>query len=249
MRGIKDKVVFITGGEKGLGKATGQRFAEEGAKVVIYGIDEVEGTKTAQELNEITEGAMYIKGNVLNNEELEAAMNKIIEVYGKLDFAVNSAGVTGDIKNVLETSEEEFDFVMNVNTKGVFLSMKNQIKVMKDKKFGKIVNISSAAGLVAIGSLTPYTTSKFAVVGMTKAAAIEYALNGITINAVAPGTIMTPMVAALPQEVTDSLIATHPVKRLMNVDKVAAACVYLCSEDSDDTTGSVVSIDGGYTAH
>lgn len=248
MKGIKDRVAFVTGGENGLGKAIAKRFAEEGAKVVIYGLDKEQGIKTAEELNTINEGCMFIEGNVLKSKELDDAMDKIIDTYGQLDFAVNSAGVAGGIKPVLETSEDEYDFVMDVNGKGTFLSMKSQIRVMREKKFGKIVNISSAAGVIGIANLTPYTASKFAVVGMTKSAAVEYALDGININAIAPGTIMTPMVAALPQEMTDGLIAAHPVKRLMNVDRVAASAVYLCTEDSDDTTGSVVSIDGAYTA-
>jgi NAD(P)-dependent dehydrogenase (short-subunit alcohol dehydrogenase family) len=248
MKGIKERVVFVTGGENGLGAAISKKFAEEGAKVVIFGIDETNGEKIAKECNELTEGAMYIKGDVTSNEDISAAMNKIREVYGKLDFAVNNAGVTGGLKDFNTTSVEQYDFIMNVNVKGVFLCMQNEIEMMLENKFGKIVNVSSEAGTSAgFAGLSVYVGSKHAVNGITKAAAIENATNGININAIAPGTMSTPLVLAFPQEDQDALAAIRPSNRLVDVESVANTAVYLCSDYSGDMVGTIVSIDGGNT--
>lgn len=249
MKGIKDGVAFITGGENGLGAAISKKFAEEGAKVVIFGIDEAKGNKVAEECNQITEGALFIKGDVTNNDNIKNAMNIIKDKYGKLDFAVNNAGVTGGLKPFVETSNDHYDLIMNVNVKGVFLCMQNEIKLMMENKSGKIVNVSSEGGTSAgFDGLSVYVGSKFAVNGLTKAAAIEYATKGININAVAPGTMLTPLVKAFPQEDQDNLAAIRPSNRLVDVESVANTAVYLCSDYSKDMVGSVVAIDGGNTS-
>jgi NAD(P)-dependent dehydrogenase (short-subunit alcohol dehydrogenase family) len=132
MKDIKDRVAFVTGGENGLGEAIARKFAEEGAKVVVFGIDEERGRHVAAELNDITSGALFIKGDVSKNDELAKAMAIIKETYGRLDIAVNNAGITGEIKPFLETSEAQYDKVMAVNVKGVFLSMQHEIKLMQE---------------------------------------------------------------------------------------------------------------------
>ena len=248
MKGIKNGVVFITGGENGLGAAISKKFAEEGSKVVIFGIDEINGNKVAEECSKLNEGAMFIKGNVTNNDDIKNAMNIIKDKYGKLDFAVNNAGVTGGLKPFGETANDHYDLIMNVNVKGVFLCMQNELQLMMENKFGKIVNVSSEAGTSAgFEGLSVYVGSKHAVNGLTKAAAIEYATKGININAVAPGTMSTPLVKAFPQEDQDKLAAIRPSNRLVNVDSVANTVVYLCSDYSMDMVGTIISVDGGNT--
>jgi NAD(P)-dependent dehydrogenase (short-subunit alcohol dehydrogenase family) len=248
MKGIKDRIVFITGGENGLGRAIAQTFAEEGAKVIIFGIDEDNGTRAEKELNKISDGAMFIKGNVMNNDEIANAMNIIKSKYGRLDFAINNAGITGEIKPFLETSEEQYDKVMGVNVKGIFLSMKNEIPLMLENSFGKIVNVSSEAGSVGFEGFSAYIASKHAINGITKTVAIEYAAKGINVNAIAPGTMLTPLVKAFSKEDQEKLSSIRPTRRLIDVDNVAALTVFLCSEYSNDTVGAVFSMDGGYTA-
>lgn len=248
MKGIKDGVVFITGGENGLGKGIAKAFAEEGAKVVVFGIDEANGQQVVSELNQITEGAMFIEGNVMSNDDLATAMSVVKETYGKLDFAVNNAGITGELKPFMATDEDQYDKVMGVNVKGVFLAMQNEIKMMLENGSGKIVNVSSEAGFIGIENFSTYIASKHAVNGLTKTVAMEFATKGININAIAPGTMRTPLVEAFAQEDQDKLASIRPINRLIDVENVAAQTVFLCSEYSNDTVGAVFSMDGGYTA-
>lgn len=246
MRGIKGRVVFVTGGENGLGAAISKKFAEEGAKVVIFGIDEARGLKVAEEINSITEGAMFIRGNVMNLEDIQKAMGTIKEKYGTLDFAVNNAGITGALNPFIKTPAEQFDSIMGVNVKGMFLCMQQELEMMVAKQFGRIVNVSSEAGFKGgFKGLSVYTASKHAVNGLTKTAAIEHATDGININAVAPGTMLTPLVEAFPQEDQDALAALRPSNRLVNVESVANTVVYMCSDDAKDMVGTFISIDGG----
>lgn len=248
MKGIKDGIAFVTGGENGLGAAISKKFAQEGAKVVIFGIDEENGKKVAEECSQLTEGAMFIKGSVTNNDEIKNAMNIINEKYGKLDFAVNNAGVTGGLKSFTETTSDHYDLIMDVNVKGVFLCMQNELQMMLKNNFGKIVNVSSEAGTSAgFDGLSIYIGSKHAVNGITKAAAIENATKGININAIAPGTMSTPLVKAFPQEDQDKLAAIRPSNRLVEVESVANTAVYLCSDYSKDMIGTIISVDGGNT--
>ena len=249
MKGIKDRVVFVTGGENGLGAAICKKFAEEGAKVVVFGIDEERGKKVADEINKITEGAMFIKGNVMNNDDIKSAMETINETYGTLDFAVNNAGITGVLNTFADTPVKQYDSIMGVNVKGMFLCMQNELEIMKENKFGKIVNVSSEAGFKAgFSGFSVYIASKHAVNGLTKAVAIEYATDGININAIAPGTMLTPLVEAFSQEDQDALAAVRPSKRLVDVESVANTAVYLCSEYSKDMVGTIISMDGGSAA-
>ncbi|MGD1822084.1 MAG: SDR family NAD(P)-dependent oxidoreductase [Pleomorphochaeta sp.] len=249
MKGISGKVVFVTGGENGLGAAIAKKFANEGAKVIIFGIDDVNGVKVEKELNLISKGSMFIKGNVTNNEDLAKAMSIIKEKYGRLDFAINNAGITGVLYSLKDTSEDQFDKIMAVNVKGTFLSMQNELNLMSENNFGRIVNISSEAGFSGgFKGFPVYIASKHAINGLTKATAIEYATSGITINAVAPGTMKTPLVEAYSKEDQDKLSSIRPTKRLIEVDNVATTVLFMCSDYAVDAVGSIFNMDGGYTA-
>jgi len=246
MESIKNRVVFITGGENGLGAAISKRFAENGAKVVVFGIDEDNGKKIVEEINAINDGATFIKGNVMNITDISNAMQIIEEKYGKLDFAINNAGITGALNAFIDTPIDQYEAIMGVNVKGMFQCMQEELKLMMKNKFGKIVNVSSEAGFKGgFSGLSVYTASKHAVNGLTKTAAIEHAQDGININSIAPGTMLTPLVEAFPQEDQDNLAALRPSNRLVNVESVANTAVYLCSEHSKDMIGTIISIDGG----
>lgn len=246
MKGIKDRVVFVTGGENGLGAAISMKFAEAGAKVIVFGIDSEKGEKVAKAANALTEGALFIKGNVMNEDDIKKAMETIVSKYGQLDFAVNNAGITGPLNAFVDTPASQFDSIFGVNVKGMFLCMREELKLMTEKKFGKIVNVSSEAGFKGgFKGMAIYTASKHAVNGLTKVAAIEHATNGININAIAPGTMLTPLVEAFPKEDQEALAALRPSNRLVDVEKVANTALYLCSDYSLDMVGTTISIDGG----
>lgn len=248
MKGIKDRVAFVTGGENGLGQAIAEAFAKAGAKVVIFGIDEEKGPLVAQELNAITEGAMFIKGNVVSNNDLAHAMQIIKKEYGQLDFAINNAGITDKMLPFMETPIEQFDRIVAVNFKGIFQSMQNEIALMTENAFGRVVNVSSEAGFVGFERFSAYVATKHAVNGLTKAVALEQAQNGITVNAIAPGTMKTPLVAALSAEDQKALAAIRPTNRLIELENVAAQALFLCSDYGKDTVGAIWAMDGGNTA-
>ncbi len=249
MQDIQNRVVFVTGGTKGLGAVICKKFAQAGAKVVLFGRDEVDGKRIEKELNEICEGALFIKGDVVNNADIENAMNIILEKYGTLDFAVNNAAITGELHPFLETSVEQYDQIMDINVKGVYQCMQNELKIMSKNRFGKIVNVTSEAAFNGgYAGFSAYICSKHAVNGLTKAAAVEFAEQGININAIAPGTMQTPMVESFPKEDVEKLSAIRPTKRLVEVDSVANTVLYLCSSYSKDMIGASVIMDGGYSA-
>jgi len=248
MKNINGKVVFITGGSQGLGASISKRFADEGAKIAIFSIDTALDKKLEAELQSKTE-VLFIKGDTRNSADIKNAMKIILARFGTLDFAINCAGVTGAMHPFVDMPENEYDFVMDVNVKGVFLCMQEELKIMLKNKSGKIVNIGSEATFTAGHPLrSVYCISKHALGGLTRNAAIAYADTGININAIAPGTMLTPLVAAFPQDQQDALANTRPTKRFVSIDSVASMAVYLCSDLANDMVGSIVNMDGGKTA-
>ena len=250
-RRLEDRVALVTGGSAGIGRASALAFAREGAKVVVSDIDVAGGEETVKMIGKAGGGAIFVKADVSNAIEVEALINKAIETYGRLDYAHNNAGIPGIVAPTTECTEENWDRVININLKGVWLCMKYEIPQMLKQGGGAIVNTASVLGLVGEEDMPAYVASKHGVVGLTKAAALEYATAGIRVNAVCPGVIRTPgaerLIAEDPQ--WEGLrLAEHPIGRLGTPLEVAEAAVWLCSDAASFVTGLVMAVDGGYTA-
>jgi NAD(P)-dependent dehydrogenase (short-subunit alcohol dehydrogenase family) len=247
---LQDKVALVTGGSSGIGRASALAFAREGARVVIADVNVEGGQATAEAVRSMGGPAFFVQADVTSATQVEAMVAEVIQIYGRLDCAHNNAGVSGAGGPTADCPEELFDRIMTVNLKGVWLCMKYEITQMLKQGGGAIVNTSSAAGLVAWPGLTSaYVASKHGVVGLTKAAAVEYAPKGIRVNAVCPGTIRTPMVRGLTDpEIEARFAALHPARRIGEPDEVAQAVVWLCSDAASFVTGHAMSIDGGFVA-
>ena len=248
MHGLKEKVAFITGGSSGIGKAAALAFAREGVKTAICSIQDLEGANLVKAIRSAGGDAIYVRADVRHAVEVEDAVNKTVSHYGKLDIAFNNAGINGDVAPLHLYAEESWDLLTDINLKGVWLAMKYEIPHLL-KNGGAIVNNSSIGGLVSFPlDIAPYIASKHGVLGLTKAAAREYATRGIRVNAVCPGAIKTPLNQDMPEEILLPIIEGHPMKRMGTPAEVAEAVVWLCSDYAGFVTGSVLTIDGGYTA-
>ena len=241
------KVALISGGSKGQGAAEAKLFAQEGAKVVLADILDDEGKKIEAEINETGGEAMYLHLDVTSEADWAAAVRAAVDSYGKLDILVNNAGILLR-KGVEETSDEEWDRIQDVNSKGVFLGVKAAIPAMREAGGGSIVNISSIAGLRGSTS-TAYGASKGLVRLLTKSTAVQYGPEGIRCNSVHPGIIETDMT----EEMLDSVgreqwLARTPLRIIANAHDVALGVLYLASDESRYVTGSELVIDGGITA-
>ena len=249
MEGINGKVILITGGNSGIGKATAIELAKAGCKVSISGRREAEGTAVVKEIEQAGGIAMFVKMDVTKEEEVKTGIEKTIETFGSLDFAFNNAGVHFEHKPLHSLTEDMWDTIVDINMKGVWLSMKHEINYMLQQGHGAIVNMSSMGGLVGNPVvLAPYIAAKHGVIGLTKSAALEYATNNIRVNALSPAIIQTPMLSTLPEESIEPLRMAHPMQRLGTVKEVASAVMWLCSEGSGFVTGHTIPIDGGYYA-
>lgn len=243
------KVVLITGATSGIGRATALAFAREGANVVISGRREAEGAAVVRELEALGARALFVQGDVTRESDVEKLVQATVETFGRLDIAFNNAGIDQDFLPLTATSEEVYDRVMDINVKGVFLSLKHEIAAMLRTGGGAIVNNASIFGMVGVGNFGPYVASKFAVVGLTRSAALELAQSGIRVNAVAPGATQTDMIdrvtTALPKE---TLAAMHPMGRLGTPEEIASAVLWLSDPTASFVTGQVIAIDGGFVA-
>ncbi|SFC43951.1 NAD(P)-dependent dehydrogenase, short-chain alcohol dehydrogenase family [Zunongwangia mangrovi] len=247
---MKDKVALVTGGSKGMGEAAVRIFAEKGASVAILDVDIEAAEKLSAELNENGANTIAIKCDVSSEAQVEKAIAQVVETYGKLDAAFNNAGIQIPAQDITETSEEDYDKILNVNLKGVWLCMKHELIQMKKQQSGAIVNNSSLAGKVGVPGRTPYVAAKHAILGITKSAAADYASQGIRINAVCPGTIETPMVNDMVNSgdlKREDSINAAPINRLGKASEVADAAVWLCGEESTYVIGQSIAVDGGYT--
>ncbi|MBF6590696.1 MAG: SDR family oxidoreductase [Ktedonobacterales bacterium] len=245
------KVALVTGGGSGIGRATALAFARAGARVVVADVLAEGGEETVRTIQGAGGEALFVRCDVTVAAEVEALVARAVATYGRLECAFNNAGIGGGLGATAECTEENFDRVLAVNLKGVFLCMREEIRQMLTQGGGAIVNTASAAGLVGAQGIPAYAASKHGVVGLTKTAAVEYARKRIRVNAVCPGWIQTPMlgqVGADNPKFETGIVRFHPIGRLGTPEEVAAAVVWLCSDAASFVTGLNMSVDGGLVA-
>lgn len=241
------KVVIVTGASSGMGRAAAKKFAAEGAKVVVADVVEPTGNETVQQIKSAGGEATFQKVDVTKWESVQALVKKAVDTYGKLDVYVNNAGVLDGMANCLDTSEELWDKILNVNLKGYFFGCKASLPELIKTK-GNIVMTASVAGLGALAGGTAYTASKFGVVGLINQVACEFASQGVRVNGVAPGGVITGMTAAMIDDAQTSQMikATTPLGRWAQPEEIANAMLFLASDDASYITGTVVRVDGGW---
>ncbi len=246
---LEGKAGPVTGAAGGIGRGAALELAAEGAAVVVSDLaPSCEGAQeTVRQIEAAGGSAAFCPCDVTRHEEHAQLVEHVLERYGRLDFAVNNAGVALR-KRLPEVEEGEYDEVLNVNLKGTFLGMKTQIPAMVERGGGAIVNVSSVAGVVAVDSLSVYAATKHGILGMTKTAAMEFGDRGVRVNAVCPNAIRTPLMDASPKEFVDMLLEPQAIKRVGEPSEVGAAIAWLCSEKASYVTGVGLPVDGGYLA-
>lgn len=249
---LQDKVIIVTGGSTGIGRAAALRCAADGAVVVVADVNTVEAPATVEAIRSAGGTAQFVRTDVTRAEDVKALVATTVAAHGRLDGAFNNAGIEGDFTNILKMSEESFDRTIAVNLKGVWLCVKAQIEqFIAQGSGGAIVSTASVAGLVGTRGASAYCASKHGVVGLTKAVALEYARKRIRVNAVCPGIIRTPMLDRLMAESSlaeQALVAQEPVDRLGEPREIADAVAWLLSDESSFVTGIAMPVDGGYSA-
>lgn len=250
---LRGKSAIVTGGASGIGRSTAHMLATEGAHVVVADLSSA-GRQTVAEITESGGNACFIPVDVTDPSSVSELVDKTVTMFGSLDCAVNAVGIPQGSAPVHETPVDEFDHVLAVNVRGTFLSMRYEIPAMLNNGGGSIVNLTSIAGLTAAEGTATYAATKHAVLGLTRGAAMDYARHGIRVNAVAPGTIDTPMLDVLKAKSPtvdvsrESLASSQPVGRLGHPDEIASAIVWLLSDASSFVVGAPLIADGGYTA-
>jgi len=245
---LQDRVAIVTGAASGIGKACAEKFAAEGAKVVVADVSE-KGKDVAAALN-----GHFIHVDVTSHESVEAMVNETVQHFGKLDIIMNNAGIDGLQAPTDESTIENWHNVMKINMDGVYFGMKYALRVMKAQKSGVVLNTASIAGMVAFPNIPPYSASKAGVIHLTKAAAIEYAQYGIRVNAICPSVVMTPLVQHFietsedPEATRKRFENLNPLPGVVTLDAVANAALFLVSDDSAFISGVALPIDGAYTA-
>lgn len=248
---FKDKVALVTGGASGIGLATAKAFAEAGSAVAIADINGNAARAAAEALVAAGHRAIGIRCSVENEAEVEAMVAQVVAAFGRLDMAFNNAGIHVAVAETADVDATDFDRVIAINLRGPFLCMKHELRQMRAQGSGVIVNCSSQSGFVGLPGLGAYTASKHGVIGLTKAAALEYAPQGIRINCLCPGTTETPLVRNLVEKEPgrlDDVIRDIPLGRMGREEELASAVLWLCSPGAGFMVGQTLTPDGGYTA-
>jgi NAD(P)-dependent dehydrogenase (short-subunit alcohol dehydrogenase family) len=249
---LDEKAIMITGAGSGIGEATAQEAAAEGAKLLLTDVDDEKGEAVAAGID----GAVYLNCDVTNEASVEAAVKATISEFGAIDGSFNCAGILGVVGNIGELPLDGWKQLIEVDLNGVFLCTKHQVNAMAEQGSGSILNMASAAGLIGWPGASGYVAAKHAVVGLTKAAALEYADQGVRVNSICPSYVMTPLVEndlfrdtlGNDEELIGAARANHPIGRFAQPPEIASAACWLLSDKASFVTGSAMSVDGGYTA-
>lgn len=245
------KAGLVTGSGSGIGRASALALAKAGAKVMVSDVSEEAGQETVQMIKDLGGEAAFIACDVSNEEQVIALVDKTVETFGQLDFALNNAGINKGQKPIGELDSKDWDLTLKVNLYGTFYCIKYEVNAMLKTGGGAIVNTASGAGLEGSPNMTPYTASKHAIAGLTKSVALEYGQQGITINSIAPGATITPAIegwAKTSPEQYEAVLASLPAGRMSTAEDQANAVVFLCSDLARSISGVTLAIDGGYTA-
>ena len=250
---LDGKTALVTGGGSGIGRAASLAYANDGARVVVVDVNVEGGEETIQQIKESGGEAILVHADVSNPKDTQAMVDQAVEAFGSLDCAFNNAGISGGRDRLLtaDYQEDDWDRVLSINLKGVWLCMKSEIPQMLKQGGGAIVNTASIAGLAGLSGTVAYVAAKHGVTGLTKAAAVEYATSGIRVNAVCPGYIQTPLVQPIFQEndgMEERVASRHPMGRLGEPEEIAQAVLWLSSDAAAFVTGHTLPVDGGYMA-
>jgi len=250
---FENKVVLVTGGTSGIGRATAVAFAKEGAKVVVSGRRKAEGAETVTLVEKAGGRGLFVQADVSDEAQVKSLVDTVVKEFGRLDIAFNNAGIEGTLAPLTEATTEQYQKLFDINVKGVFLSMKYEIPAMLKTGGGSIVNTSSVAGSVGMPNAGIYIASKHAVNGLSKTAALEVAKQGIRVNTVSPAAIQTDMLDRFigdeqTEQKKQGFAAMHPVGRIGTSDEIASAVLYLSSPGASFITGTDLLVDGGFTA-
>jgi NAD(P)-dependent dehydrogenase (short-subunit alcohol dehydrogenase family) len=245
MKKLENKVVFITGGASGLGRAAAVAAAEEGAHVVIADLPGADHAAALAEVQAAGAEALFVPLDVTDSANIQQAIAATVATFGRLDVALNNAGIGEGFFSFLETSEESFRRIIDVNLTGVFACMKHELAQFVRQGGGVMVNMASLAGLKGAPGLSAYVASKHGVLGLTRVAALEFARHNVRVNALCPYYVDTPLIKDAPAEIRQQMVAMSPIKRLGRAEEVAKAFIYLASDDSSYTNGTQLVIDSG----
>jgi NAD(P)-dependent dehydrogenase (short-subunit alcohol dehydrogenase family) len=249
------RVAVVTGGASGIGRACALAFADTGAAVAVIDADGDGAAGTADAIRESGGEALALVADVADSEAVDAAFRQIDERFGRVDAAVNSAGIQGALGETADCTDENWHRTLGINLTGTFLAMKHELHAMLRGDGGAIVNVASNFGLVAAPRMPAYAASKHGVIGLTKAAALDYATRGIRVNALCPGGTDTPMIhksseadPAVRKRMTEEVMELHPMRRWARPEEIAATALWLCSPDAGYVNGAAIAADGGYVA-
>lgn len=245
-----DQVVLITGGSTGIGRASALAFAQHGAKVVVGDVNDA-GAETVEMIKSAGGEGLFVRTNVADSAQVQALIKTTVDSYGGLNYAFNNAGILPPTLSLADQEDDVFDRVMSVDVRGVFLCLKYEIRQMLSHGGGAIVNTASVAGVVADPGMAPYVAAKHAVIGLSKAAALDYAKSGIRVNALAPGLVETPMTKRWLDDPTmrEVVLSGPALGRPATPEEIAGTVLYLCSPMATFASGQTFIIDGGQTAH